>query len=155
MEDRRTVFHYFSELFATYGVIVAIFLLLDLCVGEAASGYSSLFAYGKEGLSAGTLAQLLALALIITVLRNILLTDNLIGSMSMITRNVLFFLAITGTIILFVLLFAWFPADDASAWIGFLISFAVCSALAILISRLKEKAENERMNRALEKYRNM
>ncbi len=39
--------------------------------------------------------------------------------------------------------------------IGFLISFAVCSALAILISRLREKAENERMNRALEKYRNM
>jgi hypothetical protein len=40
------------------------------------------------------------------------------------------------------------------AWIGFFVSFAVCSTLGILIGRQKEKSENERMNKALEKYIN-
>ena len=73
--------------------------------------------------------------------------------MSMLARNVLFFLIITVTIVLFVILFGWFPINDMKAWIGFFISFAVSSTVAVVLSRIRERAENDKMNRALEKYK--
>ena len=51
-----------------------------------------------------------------------------------------------------ILLFDWFPVDDAAAWGGFLISFILSMGLSILISRLREQAENSRMQAALDKY---
>ena len=69
-------------------------------------------------------------------------------------RNLAFFLTITTVIVVFIILFAWFPADDISAWIGFVVSFAVCSAIGVLISKLKEKAENKKMAQALERFQN-
>lgn len=35
-----------------------------------------------------------------------------------------------------------------------IFSFALCSSLAVVISRIKEKAENQKMDRALERYIN-
>ena len=72
--------------------------------------------------------------------------------MSMLVRNILFFLTITIAIILFVILFQWFPLFDVKAWIGFLVSFVLCSSLAVMVSRIREKAENKEMDQALERY---
>ena len=40
------------------------------------------------------------------------------------------------------------------AWAGFLISFTLCPVSGVVISRLREKAENDKMDRAPEKYKN-
>lgn len=154
MEERKTVFDYISGLFATYGIIVVIFAVLDLAVGKEAAGYSTFFAYGNNALGVNTLLQLLLLSVIISVAANLLLSDRWIRRMPMIARNILFFLTITVAIVLFVIVFAWFPLHDPKAWAGFLISFTLCSALAVVISRLRERAENRKMDRALELYRN-
>ena len=153
MEENKTLFHTTGAVFTTYGVIVVIFLLLNLILGDAANGYSSLFAYGRGAFSTGTLAELFVLSLLISVCRSVLLTDRWIRTMSMLKRNILFFLTVTVFIVIFVIAFQWFPLQDPLAWVGFIVSFAVCSALGVLISRLREKAENEKMNRALEQYR--
>ena len=153
MEDNKSVFYYISGLFATYGVIVLIFIFLNMLTGDAASGYSTLFEYGSRAFSISTLLQLFALAVIISVLRTVLFSDRWIKNMSIILRNVLFFAMITMAIVFFVIVFRWFPPSDITAWIGFIISFAICSTLGILISRIREKTENDKMNRALEKYR--
>ena len=149
MEEKKTVFDFIGDLFATYGIIVVIFVVLNMVIGDAASVFSSLFEYGSLAFSTDTLLQLLALALIICMSRNILLTDRWIGQMSMIVRNAVFFLVITVAIVLFVIMFKWFPITDIKAWIGFLVSFALCSSLAVVISVLRENAENRKMIRAL------
>ena len=51
--------------------------------------------------------------------------------------------------VIFVILFDWFPIDDLSAWAGFALSFAACTAASVAISRLKEKTENKKMEQAL------
>ena len=154
MEDNKTIFNYITELFSTYGIIVAIFVVLNLALGDIAKGHSSFFEIGRTGLSTGTLLQLLLLSFLICVAKNIFLTDRFIKTMPIVARNLAFFLSVTIVIVVFVFLFGWFPTNLFLAWIGFFISFAVCSAIGILFSRLKEQTENKKMAQALEKFRN-
>lgn len=153
MEEKKTFFNYISQVFATFGIIIVIFVIFSLIIGDGAKVYSSLFSLGSEGLGIGTILQLLSLSTVITILRNIFLTDGVIKNMPMIARNISFFAITTAACAGYIVLFKWFPLDDVLAWIGFLVSFAVCSVVAVGVSKLKEKAEDKKMERALEKYR--
>ena len=51
MDDRKTIFDYIGEIFATYGAIVLIFIVFDFALGSFAEGYSSFFVLGSNGLS--------------------------------------------------------------------------------------------------------
>lgn len=153
MEEKKTIFSLLAELFTSFGIIVVIHMIIAAVVGDEAQGFSTIFEFGNRGLSIYTLAELFGLNLIIYIFRNILFSDKLIKSMPMIVRNIIFFVAITVTIMIFAAVFGWFPIDDIYSWIGFFVSFAICSAVAVILSRLKENAENDKMNRALEKYK--
>jgi uncharacterized membrane-anchored protein YhcB (DUF1043 family) len=48
--------------------------------------------------------------------------------------------------------FNWFPTRDMTAWLGFIISYALSMIISALITRLKERAENTKMQEALDKY---
>ena len=152
MEKRKTVFTYISQVFATFGIIVTIFILFSFLIGEGTGEYSTLFRLGKAGLGLSALLELLLLAAVITLVRVMFLTDWWIKNMTIVWRNVLFFLSVLAAIVVMILLFDWFPVDDAAAWGGFLISFILGMGLSILISRLREQAENSRMQAALDKY---
>jgi hypothetical protein len=152
MEKRKTIFNYISEIFAVYGIIVAIYVLLSLFIGDYVGGYSSMFRLGNKGLSNATLLQLLLLATIIIAVRNIFLTDRWIKKMPIISRNILFFLTIIVVMIVMIVLFDWFPINDWQAWVGFFISYTVSMSVSVLISRLKERAENDKLKTALDKY---
>ena len=154
MEDNKTIFSYIGELFSTYGIIMLMFVILNLILGDIAKGYTSFFEFGSGSFSTNTMLQLFLLSVIICIARNLFLTDKWIKSMPIVARNLAFFITVTVTIIIFVFLFAWFPADDITAWIGFIVSFAVCSTIGVLTSKLKERAENKKMDQALEKFKN-
>ena len=154
MEDNKTIFNYIGQVFTTFGIMILIFVALAAVVGEKVEGFGSLFELGEKGLALGTILQLLALSVIITVCQAILFTDKLIKSLSIVARNVAFYVAITVVIAAFVVIFNWFPINDFLAWIGFIISFAICSTIGVFISRMKEKAEDRKMNKALERYNN-
>ena len=153
MEEKKNIFDYISELFATFGIITCIFMILIVVIGDLAYGYSSFFEYGKKALSINTLFQLVGLSFIISVCRNVFLTDRWIRQMSIIVRNILFFLILIVTIVLFVIMFKWFPISDIKAWVGFIISFAVCSSLGVVIIRIKENSENRKMEQALDRFK--
>ena len=38
MEDNRTIFNYISQFFAIYGMIVMIFIIFGILIGDSASG---------------------------------------------------------------------------------------------------------------------
>ena len=153
MDDRKTIFDYIKQLFTTYGIMVLIFILINLLVGDGARTLSLLFSLGSAGLSTATLLQLLFLALIITAAQNIFLSDILIKNMPLIARNILFFVTVLAACTLFIIFFGWFPVGNAGAWIGFIVCFALCTAVSAVIMRLAENAENKKMQEALNKYK--
>ena len=153
MEDRKTIFEYIAQFFTTYGIMVVIFIVINLFIGDNARSVSTLFAIGSDGLSSAMLLELLLLAFIITAAQNIFLSDILIKDMALIVRNILFFLTIMIAITVFVIIFGWFPINEVGAWIGFIISFAVCTAVSAVFMRLEERAENKKMQEALNRLK--
>ncbi len=153
MEENKTIFNYISQVFTIFGNIVLIFIIFSLVIGKQAREISSLFELGDQGLSIATLLQLLLLAIIISIGQITFLTDRWIKNMSLLLRMVIFFLLVMCTIILFVVLFGWFPITEVKAWIGFFLSFSICTAISVGIGRLEEQAENKKMEEALEKYK--
>lgn len=75
-------------------------------------------------------------------------------NMSIVMRYALFILSAWIIGIIMIILFHWFPIGDVSAWMGFVVSFAVSMSIAVLLTRLKERVENSKMQEALEKYNN-
>lgn len=153
MEDRKTIFEYIAQFFTTYGIMVVIFIVINLFIGDNARSVSTLFAIGSDGLSSAMLLELLLLAFIITAAQNIFLSDILIKDMVLILRNILFFVTIMIAITVFVIIFGWFPINEAGAWIGFIVSFAVCTAVSAVFMRLEERAENKKMQEALNRLK--
>ena len=152
MEDKKNIFDYLTQVFAIFGLTVTMFIVFAILIGEGTGEYSTLFSLGGRGLTIETLLQLLLLAIIITVLQNVFLTDRWIKTLSIVLRYVLFFLSIMTVIIIMVKLFGWFPLNDVSAWIGFFISFALSMLISITLTRINERMENKKMKEALERY---
>lgn len=153
MEDKKTIFNYIGQVFATYGMILFIFIIFGIMIGDIARGYSSLFELGNQGFSIATLLQLFILAIIISIAQIAFLTDRWIKNLSIFFRNVLFFGTAIITIAIFAIFFKWFPIYDVKAWIGFGLSFIVCTVVSVTISRLEEQAENKKMEQALNRFK--
>ena len=153
MEDRKTIFNYISQMFSIYGVMIVIFVVINLIIGDNAGSVSTLFSLGKTGLSTATLLELFLLTLIVTAAQSIFLTDVVIKNMALIVRNILFFATILVAITVFASVFGWFPLTDPTAWIGFIVSFAVCAAVSAFLMRLEENAENKKMQEALNRLK--
>ena len=152
MEEKKTIFNYISQTFATYGIIVVIFSLFSIAIGGSAGEYSTLFVLGGQGLTMGTLFQLLLLAVIVTVARLVFLSDTLIKDMSMPIRLLALFMVVMIATVIMIIVFDWFPVKDVTAWIGFFVSFVVCTFISVLITRIKERLENDKMQEALDRY---
>lgn len=151
MKDSKNIFNYAGQVFATFGVIVTILILLGKLVGEEAEGYCSLFEMGNDGFSSSTLMQLLGFSIIITCTQIIFMTDRWIKNMPLIARSICFIGLIFIAAVCFICIFSWFQITDGKAWVGFVVSFVLCTAAGILIGTLKENAENRKMEEALAK----
>lgn len=152
MEEKNTIFDYITGTFATYGVMVSVFILLGLILGNYIGDYSSLFRFGAEGLSIPTLLQLLLLAALTTLAQSIFLTDRWIKNMTIFLRKTLFFIIVMVLIAVLIVLFDWFPVNDLKAWVGFFLSYTVSMTISVMVTRLRERAENDKMQEALDKY---
>lgn len=150
MEENKTIFNYLGQIFAMFGIIVLMFVILGSLMDEEMREYSSLFALGKAGLSMSTLLQLFVLSVIISVGNNIFFTDRWIKNMALVVRIICFFVLIIFSMVFFCCAFSWFPISNVKAWIGFLLSFLACTTISIVIGRMKEKAENKKMAQALQ-----
>ena len=88
----------------------------------------------------------------ITIAQDIFLTDRWIVNMSMIRRNALFFLTVLVVSVIMIIVFQWFPIGDMTAWLGFIVSYALSVLVSVLVTRLRERAENAKMQQALDAY---
>ena len=73
--------------------------------------------------------------------------------MSLPVRTGSMYVAIILTILIMNWLFGWFPADMWQAWLGFILSFAVCSVVSTITVLVKDKLENDKMQDALNKFK--
>ena len=154
MERPKTFFDYIAQTLMTFGLTVAVFLLLTLFLGNAAQEVSTLFSLGEKGVSVASLAQLLLLCACIVFFRFLFFTETIIRKAGVAARTVAMLFCTVVLILLFVIAFRWFPAKMPLAWVSFGVCFVVCFLLGALVSSCKERLENRKMADALEKMKN-
>lgn len=153
MEERKTIFDYVGQVFMIFGITVVILNIFCLLFGASAREYSTMFSLGNEGLSVSTMAQYLLISAITVGLRYIFFTDALIKNMSVLARTVWMVLLVLLFVAGFILLFDWFPADMWQPWVMFFVCFGICFGISTIVTALKEKEENRRMQEALRKLK--
>lgn len=153
MEKKKTIFDYVGQVIVIFGITTLILNVFCILFGESAKEISTLFTMGSNGISVSTSFQFLLVSIIVVALRFWLFTDNIIKNMSLPVRTGSMYVAIILTILIMNWLFGWFPTDMWQAWLGFILSFAVCSVVSTITVLVKDKLENDKMQDALNKFK--
>lgn len=153
MNKNFSVLKFLSQVFTIYGITTGLLNIFCILFGDSAREFSAIFSLGNSGVGVKTSFQFLIALTIITALKFILMTDLLIKKMPLAARIIAMFLGAFATIIIFILAFDWFPANNPSAWAMFIICFVISTAVSTAISVLAEKNENRRLDEALKRYK--
>ena len=149
----NSMFDYLAQVFMVFGIAMMCMVVFSVVFGESAKDYSSMFVLGKEGVSIETMVQYFLLIVVIITLKFTFFTDALIKKMSLTLRTVLMFTMTIVAIAAFIVMFGWFPATEWFAWVMFIACFAVSAGLSTFVSVLKEKADSQKMQQALERMK--
>lgn len=153
MKERKTIFDYIGQVFGTFGMSITILNVFCWLFGEEAKEISTMFAFGAEGLSSHTMMQYLLVSALIVGERYLFFTDAFIKKLSMPLRTAGMFAVTVVSIVVCVVVFGWFPVDVWQAWAMFFVCFGVCSGLGVAITGVRERAENRKMEAALERLK--
>ena len=153
MEERRTVFDYLARVFGMFGGMVALMSVFCLLFGESAKGISTMFALGGQGIAVGTLGQYFLVSVLTELLRIAFFTDIFVKDKPIAFRTAGMVGCEIIVIVCFICMFGWFPVNMWQPWAAFFLTFLFCSAAGLLLMSLKEKAENRKMEEALNKIK--
>jgi hypothetical protein len=113
---------------------------------------SELFALCGEGISFTALAELLALAFLISAARWFWFSEKFFKDMLMVNRITFMLISVFLAAGVCAVLFGWFPAGMWQAWVGFILSFALGTAVSFIVMWLSTKAESKKYQRNLSSY---
>lgn len=153
MEERKTIFDYLGQVFITFGFSILILNIFCVLVGEGAKEVSTIYSMGKDGIAVSTMMQFLGVSICITALRALFFTDRIITRMSVVARSACMLTSIVVLIVLCAVIFGWFPVTMWQSWAGFFISFGLCFVGSLCLTTLKERAEDRKMEEALQKLK--
>ncbi len=153
MIKKSTVFDFATNVMVIYGITVISIVVFTVLFGSKAEGISSIFALGCNGVPIATLAQFLLMAFLVSAARWIFFTDKLIKKLSIAVRSMLMFASVILMVGLFAVVFGWFPVNMALPWIMFFVCFTVYATVGVMVSVLKEKSENKKLQEALERMK--
>ncbi len=153
MDKNFSILKYLSQVFMIYGITTGLLNIFCILFGTSAYSFSTIFSLGNSGVGVATSFQFLLAVSVIVGLRVIFMTDILIKKMPLAARTVAMFAGAFTTILIFIFLFDWFPADMPIAWIMFIACFIISCFVSTFISILAEKQENRRLEEALKRYK--
>lgn len=153
MDQNKNIFDYLAQVLLIFGFSMLILNLFCIIFGDSAQSLSSMFALGSRGVPAEIAFQYLAISALIAGLRFLFFSDRLIKKMPLPLRTV----CMLGSVLLitaaFIVRFRWFPADLWIAWVMFFACFLLSFVCSYLVMLLKEKAENQKLKKALDRLK--
>lgn len=154
MEKRFTVFGFLSKVFMIYGITTGLLNVFCILFGDMAKDFSTMFSLAGKGVSVATSMQFLLAVTAVIIMRMVFMTDMLIKDMALPARITAMFASVFALMIVFILIFGWFPSNDPLAWILFAVCFTVSCAVSVMISTAAERQENRRLEEALHRIKN-
>ena len=124
-----------------------------LACGDSAKDFSSMFELGSQGVPAKTVFQFLCVSILIIGLRIVFFTDILIKKMPISLRTICMLVSVVIVIASFIVAFHWFPIGMWQPWVMFFVCFGISFLGSYAVMTIKEKAENRRMEEALQRLK--
>lgn len=153
MKERKTWIDYVEQVLKIFGFSIIILNIFCLLFGEDAEEISSIFSMGKAGLSIGTMMQFLLAAAWIVLMRFLFFTDIFVKDMRVLFRTFGMIVSSLVMMVFCIWAFRWFPIDDWLPWTMFFLSFGICFVISLVLTVVKERMENKKMEEALKKLK--
>ena len=153
MKRNNTIFSYAEQIFMVFGFTVLCLVVFVRLFGISAQEISTIYELGEEGLTVGTLLQFFLVSVLSVTFRYVFFSEKLIRHIPSGVRIAGMFAAIVIMIGVFAYFFGWFPVGEWKAWAMFFICFGICAIVSIVVSVLKERQENRKMEEALERLK--
>lgn len=153
MKERKTWIDYVEQVLKIFGFSIIILNIFCLLFGEDAEEISSIFSMGKAGLSIGTMMQFLLAAAWIVLMRFLFFTDIFVKDMRVLFRTFGMIVSSLVMMVFCIWAFRWFPIDDWLPWTMFFLSFGICFVISLVLTVVKERMENRKMEEALKKLK--
>lgn len=149
MEEKKTIFDYLAQVLFIFGFAMLMLNIFCLIFGDSAKDFSAMFALGSKGVPVRVAFQFLCVSAFTVGARFVFFTDIIIKEMPVWLRTVCMLTIIVLLIAAFVAMFHWFPVNMWEPWAMFFLCFGVSFLGSYAVMRIKEKAENRRMEEAL------
>lgn len=153
MEKGKTVFDYLGQVMIVFGFTMLALNIFCIIFGDSAKDLSAMFELGNQGIPVGIAFQFLCVSALTICVKLVFFTDMLIKNMPIWLRTICMLATIVAIIIVFSVLFHWFPVDMWQSWAAFLISFGLSFLGSYLVVVMKEKTENRKMEEALRRIK--
>lgn len=154
MESKR-ILASTAEIFAlSLGFVSAFNWLLS---GEAKElrQISQLFSLCGEGISFLALGELLLLSLIISLARYVWFSERFFKNMLMVNRITFMLTSVFVVSGVCSVSFGWFPPSMWQAWLGFVLSFGIGTAVSFTIMYIRTRSESRKYQRNLTVYNDL
>jgi|GEM_PF-930433 len=153
MERRKTLLDYMGHVLIIYGFTMVCMLFFALLFGESAKEYSSFLALGKKGVTTEVMIQFLFLAIIIEALQASLGNEHILKFIPAKLKSICMVLFVFITVVLFIMIFQWFPIGMWQPWAMFILCFVICFGMSAYLSIIKTKMENQKLSEGLERLK--
>lgn len=153
MDKKKNILDYLAQVMIVFGFTMLVMNILCLGYGDSAKDFSSMFELGSQGIPVKTAFQFLCVSLLVIGLRIIFFTDMLIKKMTIWLRTICMLVSVVIVIAVFITMFHWFPVDMWQPWVMFFVCFGISFLGSYFVMVLKEKAENRRMEEALQRLK--
>lgn len=153
MDKKKNILDYLAQVMIVFGFTMLVMNILCLGYGDSAKDFSSMFELGSQGIPVKTAFQFLCVSLLVIGLRIIFFTDMLIKKMTIWLRTICMLVSVVIVIAVFITMFHWFPVDMWQPWVMFFVCFGISFLGSYFVMTIKEKAENRRMEEALQRLK--
>lgn len=144
-----------AEIFTLSLLFVSIFNIILSSESDNMRKLSVLFALCGEGLSFTALGELLVLSVIISALRSIWFSPRFFKNLLMLNRVTFMLVSVFLTSGICSVLFGWFPPSMWQAWLGFVLSFGIGTAVSLAVMFIRTRAESRKYQRNLTVYNDL
>ena len=152
MSENRRIVASTAEIFTLSLLFVSAFNLALRGNAEEMRQLSALFALCGEGLTLWVLGELLLLSVLISLLRYVWFSQRVFPNMLMINRITFMLVSVFVTSGLCAAVFRWFPLDMWEAWLGFVGSFSLATAVSFGVMVFRTGRESRRYQQTLAAY---
>lgn len=153
MKEKRTILDYLAQVMIVFGFMTLVLNIFCLAFGNSAKDFSAMFELGNQGIPVKIAFQFLCVSALNVGVRFLFFTDVIIKKMPIWLRTICMLVSVVIIIAVFIMVFHWFPANMWQPWAMFFICFGISFLGSYFVMIIKEKAENKRMEEALQRLK--